>query len=316
MDIKNTQGQHGFVIPAHISGEGSVPINAFVAQVQDEDTSVLLSKGFFSSDQGHTFAKIAEDLYRTCILPIIIEALPEGQIKTTWIASVITNFVLIVRRDGSFDFYAGQQAMQIEGKLHGENYAGRSITRDDYLDVKRITFPDIEFSAQDSVIVMHSDFLRHSLIFDLGRHETDFDVVSFSEYFARCYLEFTYPETYTSDAITRELEADGWFPFIGLRPTLYAELYQNYKESPEMRIKDSKLQDFFEPKLLRDMSEKWWGNALFVKHKDFVESALANYERDDYIASISTLYLRVEGVLRELYLSNHDKTNVPGSSRV
>jgi hypothetical protein len=92
-----------------------------------------------------------------------------------------------------------------------------------------------------------------------------------------------------------------WFPFISLNADLIREIINHAKNSWEIDDLLPKIQSYIDADIER-LEKKWTNMSILEAHHPFIQKAISHYKSGDYISSVSVLYPRIEGIMRDFYL--------------
>ena len=99
----------------------------------------------------------------------------------------------------------------------------------------------------------------------------------------------------------RKIINQKWFPFISLSSDLIREIINNAKNSWEIDDLLPKIQNYIDTDIER-LEKKWLNMSMLKAHHQFIQKAISHYKSNDCISSVSVLYPRIEGIMRDFYL--------------
>ena len=265
-----------------------------VASAKPGESTWVIQKEFVSSEDGDLLVSRLEGLPSLLLSKI-------AQIhQTLFFHSYIDNMLALLRKNLSATIFINAPVnglMQVKKSVD----AGHVIHRDDIADVRKLVFRGIDIADDIGVIVLFSVGWRKGFFYDLvplspKGSKRDYDL---SELLAGYYAYLSFQERFRiSDSEWQSLFQNGWFPFIALKNQLVDNIINHIREGWNV--------DDLLPQIQRDLLErlpnglKTWGSIkAFKSHIDFISKAAEHYRNKDHISSISVLFPRIEGILRE-----------------
>ncbi|OGQ22849.1 MAG: hypothetical protein A3C46_05210 [Deltaproteobacteria bacterium RIFCSPHIGHO2_02_FULL_44_16] len=252
----------------------------------------VLIKGFFTS-QTEEFHKIADNT-ATFFLFKSIKSL------TTSSVSSISNYLVLLNEDGKYDLHIGMPIL-FEGLVKRDIQVGEGISYADLAAIRRVRFPTISIPARTGIIYFFSEGYRHGLYIDLTpyiSHEP-ISIDDLERDLAIHLQQMAFESHFKNDDIISNMEADGWFRFSAIPKELFDQLYAFYND-PNIKDKTSIVRNYFSYEQLNKLIGKWEKKEIFRDHMGLIRSSFDAFKNGNYPAAISTLYPRIEGLLRTM----------------
>jgi hypothetical protein len=98
------------------------------------------------------------------------------------------------------------------------------------------------------------------------------------------------------EAVRAAMRGDGWFPAPSLFPQPWAYMCVAYSQGSPADATVLAVGALTSSKL-RTMLDAWVSHEPFASHRDFLEAGLRFYESGDYLAAVSVVLPRVEGIV-------------------
>lgn len=270
------------------------------------DSIPFQTEGFHISDQGIVFHNLIDQIASVWIRPLMTERKIAGSLESS-----ISEFLITIRPDGTYYLNMNFQSA-VTAIINRSIKAGEAILQEDLVDISRISYPAIPIKEDDCVISFFSDCWRHGIYYNFkASHGEKFSVDKFEQDMARFHLELSHSECYISDSVTIKMAKDGWFPFLAISGMFFKQLYHQYHSDPLFPANGQSILDYFTADRLERLKNFCISRESIKPHAAFIESALRSYQAGDYIACINTLYTRIEGVMRFLYLPSQHKPHIP-----
>ena len=271
--------------------------------VEGPPVSVVVQE-FLTSEDGNTFVARLEALWGL----VASHFEPQG-IRPPF----IDHLLVIIRPDLEATVYCNELNFECIARPRMVRDAGRTvgeiITEDDVLDIEQL-IPQttdgkpLTIPPECGVVFIFSHRWRRGVYYDFGVLDPNIGprTENLNRLFGRFVTRLVFQELYSmSDAQWERLLHWRWFPFVGLTHAQRLQL---------ARLANSTVDPhpFLEAMCLpatRGLAERmacWRRNELIAPHMPFLESALASFERGDFLPCLSVLLPRIEGVLRTLFL--------------
>lgn len=228
----------------------------------------------------------------------------------------VHNFLILHHADLSADVYVNDLPINIECLSKRSVEKGEYVYENDIADLRRLRFEGIEIKKTDNIIFCFKKGWRFGLFFDLtcvGNSETVIDVnklyFDLGSYYKKLFFHHLFGIV-ESGSHFEEMKKDGWFPYVELLSSDYAELSNAYTNKFNFSENISKLLNKFTKERIEKVSSRWWKNPIFAEKKTLIETGIDGYLQDTqkgYISCIKTLYSEIEGILAFLYLGDTKK---------
>lgn len=197
------------------------------------------------------------------------------------------------------------QRVEIRGKRDIE--AGQPITKDDIAEINEVQFCKedgemIELPVDSGVITIFSHDWRKAVFYDLSPLTGPKRTISIGQALGQQLSGMMFQEFYAvKDEQWGRMIEWGWFPFIGLSDADRRRVISFSTRETEAREIIEEVCERYRP-TIQEKLESWKRKHILQDHIPFLESARERLLEDDFITSISTLYPRIEGVMRSLDL--------------
>lgn len=262
----------------------------------------VLVKGFFSSSDP-SFHKIANNIVKFFLFPSI-----KGLMASN-VAS-LGHFLIFISKDGKFDLHIGMPTL-FEGLVKRDIKAGEPVTDSDIASIRRIRFPTISIPSDSGIIFHFSQGYRHGIYIDLTPlTESVLDVDTFEKELGLYFQQLSYETHFKNDDVISKMAEDGWFRFAAIPKEIFDQFYEFYSD-PSIKDKTSMIHNYFSADRLSAMVQRWQKKPELKKHQKYFKSALNTYKGGDFIATISTFYPRIEGVLLGLFGHKNKEPKLP-----
>jgi len=278
--------------------QGNPAIGINLKPVEKEGIAEIAHAGFYTDYDG--------DFFFTCLNEFSKLYLQDWMANKQYKLSGIENCIIFVNRNNEYEVSINfPTLLKIIAKK--ETVKGTPIFKDDFIDIKELSFPTISFKQKCGVIYIFSHGWRRGLYFNFLPLVQDNDDI-FEKYqtlFPAFYAYLVFPEIYRTDQQTlTRLYSDGWFPFVCIIGKFYEDLYRAHKNNVGISETITKIINFFNSEKIHDMEKRWFTKMEFDNHKKIIETGIERYLAGDYISAINNLYPRIEGVLRYLHLKS------------
>jgi hypothetical protein len=241
----------------------------------------------------------------------------------TLLPSQVDHFVAIVTKDKKATIYCNELNLVTRSRVKRPIKSGEGVWKDDIADIDRMDFrtkdgANLTIPADCGVAVIFSVGWRKGVFYDYdvfrpeaGNREIDLPHL-FGQFYARLFFQELF--SITEEQWT-QLNSWGWFPFIALSsgdrqkliswtggdldPTSVLEdICNSYKQRVDERV------------------QSWTANPAFASHLPFFNKAKDGYLANDYLGCVSILYPRIEGIMRQLHLTETAANNTGQQSMV
>lgn len=245
----------------------------------------------------------------------------------------VHQFLVIIHNDLSADLYINDFQVQTEIQVKRDVKQGEMIMQKDVADIRKVKFPQISITETDKIIYCFKVGWRFGLFFDLTPRIQPVNTVqpikvenldikkamlSIGEIYR--YLSFYHVyKTLESDTQFEEMMKDGWFPFVEIIAEEYKKLSEIYHNKFDFEIRIKALVDSFNEEKINKITEKWWKKQVFVEKKNLIEAGINAYLQNTqggFVNCIKNLSSEIEGILRNMYLSETGKGNNIKSSEL
>jgi hypothetical protein len=257
----------------------------------DGEPVIVQTRGFFCADDPLLLLRVLEGFWGS-----FLSLLPPGTVESP---GDVRHALAVLRNDGTATIWLNELTMLAKGLITRSVSAGEGVVSDDLADVQRVDFgvalpEDAGFALTYQVRWERAYFFDFSA---LSGEKRTYDVG------AALGAQFTYLMHRQRCVLTEDewmrLMNDGWFPFIllpqGTVDLMFGLLRQN--RSVDLALEGiAKTVEWRLPSLATEMTKR----PELREQVPFVERAVDQYERGDYVSCISVLYPRIEGLWRTL----------------
>ena len=218
--------------------------------------------------------------------------------------SVIDHMIVILRKDKSATVYINEVKFIGNIQVKRSVEKGESIFVDDIVDIHSLAPQDINIPNDAGLLILVSVGWRKGLFYDFwpiqekDSRMIDYDIPALLGQI-HSYLLFQNRFKISSDEWKRIID-QSWFPFIALKSATINDIINYNKNNWNIDELLSKIKDEFDSQIDR-LYLKWKNNKLFNPHLQFIETAIRHYNSGDYLSSISVLYPRIEGLMRDYH---------------
>lgn len=252
------------------------------------------------------------DFFYNCLDSISQLFLSEWKMREHKNESCINNCLILVGRENIAHVHINCPIFfNIIGKR--DITKGEFIFKDDFADITSVDFPGVDINNDWDIFFVFSNGWRRALYFDVTSRQPNISCEKgdFKTIAASLYAYMIFPEVFRLDEATaKKLFDKGWFPFIQLLGWRYGELYNHAINDFPFDDIERKIIDSFEENLIKKMYSRWITKATFKEHSAIIEAGINYYLKGEYIAAISILYPRIEGLMRHLCLGEVKKPHV------
>ena len=221
--------------------------------------------------------------------------------------SQVDHMLVIYFRNSKATVYVNELELQGTIRPRRQVKAGSGLTKDDFADVVRLDL-GVEVPDDAGILFVFSIGWRKGLFFDFGPilpepQPRQYDVASV---LGQAYGRVLFQERFNiSDSEWDKLFEARWFPFVGLRNETIDTLIDHIRSGwdPDEKLNDiiSEVKDS-----VSHMLDSWKTHSSFEPHLSIFEKAIERFQNNDTISCVSSLYLRIEGLLRTNYTSFHE----------
>lgn len=263
------------------------------------DKVEVLFRGYLTTDEGESLFQILDEFGRVFLSKEL------GRRHLT--LPVVRSCFVVVRKDSARVFVNPSFSLEVTGKKKVP--PGTAVSDADIADIEALDITGVTVAPEEGFLFAYFCGWRPAIYFDLQPlaetgHKRGAQV---RHLLARAYADTAFHEMFRADdSILRKMYEDGWYPFVRLVPREFRSLYKAYEAGFDAKEEEVKILKKFDAKAAESWLAEWREKTLFTGHLEFFASAVAAYERGDYIGCISTVLPRIEGLLRALYLGPKD----------
>jgi len=217
--------------------------------------------------------------------------------------SGIETLLLVIKPDKSAELWLDNAAVELKCIPKTNINAGTVVFEQDIVDVTGMRFPCVDITEKDGVIVLFRQDWRFGLYFDF-RHDDTFSLNMMSNELGALYRNLRYRHIYDllSDGTEfKKLTDLGWFPFAEIINSDFLDLAKYCEANFDIGKIEKDLLNSFDNKRLDHILKRWLAKPHMKEKEIILKSAMNNFKRKDYVATIKTISTEIEGVLRSRY---------------
>ena len=276
------------------------PVGIFTWVARDGKSAQVRSREFLSSEDGDQLIERLEKMSRDILNKIPADRRPKP--------SQIDHLLAIIHKDKTATLYINELEFKLGISTKRKGEVGQSVYDDDIADIPTLEFLDVEIPNDAGIVFIFSFEWRKGLFYDLMPLHPNSD--GLRDYNINHLLGQLYVSLMLQDRIKipedvwEKMFAQGWFPFISLSSSLIDGM-KKYAEA------GGKIDDLL-PKIteevkqsLNDWLEKWAEKSLYKEHIGLLRTAAERFLASDHHSTISILYPRIEGLLRDYHRRSH-----------
>lgn len=225
----------------------------------------------------------------------------------------VTRFAIVIHANRTVDLFLNDElSLVLEISPKRDVAAGELVTYDNVADLRRVKLQDIVLSPSDKVICCIKVGWKFALFFDLSRpspFDTDRMEVALGDLYRHLSFEAVY-EALASDALTKDMMQDGWFPFLEIIGVEFQILSEAYKNNHDIAGVTTRLIASFTVDRLEKMTTRWWRNPIIAEHQPIFEAGIKAFLAGDeagHISAIKILGSEIEGILRRQHARDTGK---------
>ena len=275
---------------------GTVASSVRSGKTDGETTVGVILREFLSSEDGDRLIGSLEDVSEMLFSKIPADRRPKP--------SQIDHLLAVIHKDKTATLYINE--LQFKARISTKRglKASQAIYVDDIADIPTLEFLGVEIPNDAGIFFIFSFEWRKGLFYDLTPFRPDSD--GSRDYNINNLLGQLYAYLMLQNRIKipedvwEKMFAQSWFPFISLSLPLINEMKAHAAAGWEI--------DDLLPKItgevkqsLNDWLEKWSTKSLYKGHIDLIRKAAERFLASDHHSAISTLYPRIEGLLRDYY---------------
>lgn len=218
-------------------------------------------------------------------------------------ASEIDHLVAVIRPDRTATVYVNELPIVAHVRATRPIGPNEEVTENDIGDMQSVDL-GVELPATAGILVIMSAKWRKGLFFDLGplngQGDRAYDINELlSSYFAYLHNQAIFS---LSEEDWSFLVDQLWFPFVGLPKKLLRTLLDRARRRADLDTLVPQIRDS-----VRDRLDVWvhaWSaKAQFSAHVDLLNHAAHRYREGDFMSATAILYPRIEGLLRDVRMS-------------
>jgi len=215
----------------------------------------------------------------------------------------LNNLLVVIRRK-SFRIYR-HFPMAFRARSTTAIEFGRPVYENQILDIVAVRFEDakcgLDIRDGDKFIWLFREKWAFGLYFDFsGNMRTE----ELWNELGHCYKTVKYHTVYS--VLSREEEFNrlldrGWFPFVQILGQEFSRLLLSIEDVHNLEITEDLLADEFNDARIKQFSDYWWKNDIFLQKRPLISAGIAAYVSGGdtgAINCINTLVPQIEGIIR------------------
>ena len=249
------------------------------------------TRGFASTADGHSFVRLLEQFPTELLSKLTEQPRP----------SQVDNLLAIISPTGTANVYINEVSAILTTRVRRSVKAGQPVSTDDISEIQKMEFHGIDVPAHAGIIYFFSIGWRRGLFYDFGPlhgEEKQFRNYDLSIMLGGVYAQVLFQDRFSiSEADWAALFSAKWFLFSGLSDTLIRKMIGHVQERWNL---DELLDEIVAEVKQRipAMLSSWKKQPAIAHHFRVVDVAIARFLADDHINCTSTLFTRIEGILR------------------
>lgn len=216
--------------------------------------------------------------------------------------------LLVLKPNRIAEIWLDTAAVSIQCAVKRAIKAGTIVFEHDIADVTGMSFPCVDFGAEDKVLCLFRQDWRFGLAFDMNP-EGNLDLDSFFKTLGTLYREMRYKHLYEAlgeTATFDRLLAAGWFPFVEIVGGEFKDILNHCEAHFDMAEIEEKIIAKFDPGRMERILERWLAKPHFGAKAQLLKAAVAAFNNGEPIATIKILLTEIEGVLNDAHRATND----------
>lgn len=272
------------------------PVGIITAVARDGKSAQVMYREFLSSENGDQLIERLEEMSRDILNKIPADRRPKP--------SQIDHLLAIIHKDKMATLYINELGFEIEISSKRKGEVEQPVYDDDIADIPTLEFLDVEIPNDAGIVFIFSFEWRKGLFYDLGPLHPNSDGLrdyNINNLLGRFYAYLMLQNRIKiSEDIWEKMFAQSWFPFISLSSSLIDGMKKYAKAGGEIDDLLPKITDEVRQSL-NDWLEKWAEKSLYKEHIGLLRTAAERFLASDHHSTISILYPRIEGLLRDYH---------------
>ena len=263
---------------------------------ENGEEAKIVKKAFLSDSSGSFFYKLLESIYNGF--------LKQSDVKQ----SKIEHFLILIDDEENIaKTYINELDFIGKAIPKKEVKKGDDIHKKDLAGITKLEIKDVDIPSNNGIIIFFQVGWKRALYFNLLPVESDNQLMNVEEELADIYEYLLFSELFDLEVIEKGYEL-GWFPFISIIGDRYENILNRLSENKDIEDTEKRIIDSVKENELDNMLKRWENSNLLNEHIEILEKGIERYKNDDFIASISCVWTRIEGVLRSFYESEEYPT--------
>lgn len=215
--------------------------------------------------------------------------------------------LLVLKPDHSAELWIDTAAVSIQCAVKRAMKAGTVVFQNDIADVTAMSFPCVNFGAEDKVLCLFRQDWRFGFAFDTNPNGK-LDLEAFNKTLGALYRQMRYKHLYEAlgEASTFErLLGAGWFPFVEIIGSEFKDILNHCEARFDMAEIEDKVLAGFNAERMNRILERWQAKPHFGAKAALMSAAIDAFNNNEPIAVIKILLTEIEGVLNEAHRAVH-----------
>ncbi len=271
-----------------------LPMGISMDTVEIGENTRILTTAFFKDTDGHDFFETLKTFERLFLGPFKSEGNNLSGIDN----------VLVLMVKNICTVYINECKFIINAIAQRNLSSGEPITRNDILGVRSLAIQNIIIPDDVGIILFFSIGWRRGLFFDC-RPNSGANLHNIHQVMGRHYESLLYDDIqHLTENLWNSIFEVGWFPFLSLfgpREDKFKRLLLRAAEGKPIDIAENELLASFDEVALKEIETRLIKTKVFEPHMEIFATGLERYLSRDYVSCISTIWPRIEGILRYAY---------------
>jgi hypothetical protein len=271
----------------------------------DEGNQIQVIERDFASDvNGQWFYYYLEGLESLFLAPYI---------KKGALVSLIDHCLVLMHKPNKATVYINELEIVTEAISKRPINVGEEIRRDDIAGITSLKFSNVPIQPNNGIAFYFSVGWRRGFFFDFRPNYSDVELGNIERELGNFYEFLLFYEIHSfQKEVWENLYSCGWFPFLAIPVELLKVLMYRVSEGRALTAAEKAIFDYFDRSRILGLLEKFRKQSCLVPHFEFLEAGINRYIEGDYISCISTVWPRIEGILRYAFdaSSGHTRQGV------
>ncbi len=215
--------------------------------------------------------------------------------------------LLVLKPNSTAELWLDAAAVSLQCAVKRAMKAGTVVFENDIADVTGMSFPCVDFGAEDKVLCLFRQDWRFGLAFDMNP-DGKLDLEGFNKTLGTLYRQMRYKHLYDAlgeAAIFDRLLGAGWFPFVEIINGEFKDILNHCEARFDMAEIEEKVVTRFNGARMARILERWLAKPHFGAKAALMKAAISAFNNHEPIAVIKILLTEIEGVLNEAHRTAH-----------